>query len=107
MKLLINAGDRILESRSHASRANPALGRDLPLPDAGRSFGACFVHDRSWTNSQLDRDRAKIAKRNHLDWSDVVARGGVEPLTFRFSGLRCSVRFRSAPSVAYARAVSR
>jgi putative transposase len=31
--------------------------------------------------------------------SNTVARGGVEPPTFRFSGLRCSVRLRPAPSV--------
>jgi hypothetical protein len=36
-----------------------------------------------------------------------VARGGVEPPTFRFSGPRCSVRLRSAPSVTCAETFSR
>ncbi len=36
-------------------------------------------------DSQLDRDQPKINEINRLHCSEAVARGGVEPPTFRFS----------------------
>jgi hypothetical protein len=43
-------------------------------------------------DSQLDTDRRQIIMDDHLPWSKMVARGGVEPPTFRFSGLGIIVR---------------
>jgi hypothetical protein len=37
---------------------------------------------------------------DHLRWSEVVARDGIEPSTFRFSGLGIGVRWLLLPSVA-------
>jgi hypothetical protein len=50
---------------------------------------------RGSPSSKLDRDRLKIIKDEPLELAEVVARGGVEPPTFRFSDLGKSVQEHS------------
>jgi hypothetical protein len=49
-------------------------------------------------DSQLDTDRRQIIMDDHLSWSKMVARGGIEPPTFRFSGVRTIVHRRPSTS---------
>ena len=54
-----------------------------------RSFEPCFLR-AMWASvsrgigQPMDKDRQKITTEDHLRWSEVVARGGVEPSTSDF-----------------------
>ena len=76
-----------------------------------RSFGPCFLHAmRASVSSRIGQpvgQRSTKITTGNRSTVQKVTRDEVEPSTFRFSGLRCSVRFRSAPSATCAGAASR
>jgi hypothetical protein len=105
-------GASLSRRRSRPAAEEPDLLPTAALPDASQILRSLLpaCHERQRKQRNWTVSWTVTSRRSSKKFIFPVQRwwpGTVKPSTFRFSGLRCSVRFRSAPSVTCARTASR